>query len=279
MHRRVCHFPSFEPFLHSFGPLFLLRLSREHLEPPCSGRSTRPASLDMQEMLASAEEALAACGVDGAVDVFGRSQGGIAALAFVIERPEQVRHLILANTASGEPCYLRAPGAIWKRSHPNYWRMGLPGPLYLLTRRRAPAMLMLSVIFRASWFDRTWFVPTRIGLRDWFRPASPRLEWKLMARHLDYGARLAQVRSDTRPGRTPRPPGASYLRRGTGARHLRCPARDLGEERALSFHRGARGVLGGGRKVPIEAEAAGLALLLRDVDAPLAQACESGRAP
>ena len=44
-------------------------------DPPGSGRSTRPLRLGMPEMLACAEEALAACGINGPVDVFGHSQG------------------------------------------------------------------------------------------------------------------------------------------------------------------------------------------------------------
>ena len=199
----------FMPYPHGVGvvgdPNFmalirgLIKLGRRVItfDPPCSGRSTRPARLDMQEMLACAEEALTACGIMAPVDVFGHSQGGVAALAFAIEQPQRVRSLILANTASGGPCYFRAPGAIWNRSHPDYWRMGLPGLLYLLTRRHAPAMLMLNVIFRASWFDRSRFVPARITLHDWFRPASPRLAWNLMARRLHYGTRLEEVRAPT----------------------------------------------------------------------------------
>ena len=67
----------------------LIRLGRRVItfDPPCSGRSTRPARLDMQEMLACAEEVLTACGIMAPVDVFGHSQGGVAALAFAIEQP------------------------------------------------------------------------------------------------------------------------------------------------------------------------------------------------
>jgi proline iminopeptidase len=167
-------------------------------DPPGSGRSTRPMRLGMSEMLDCAEEALAALGISGPVDVFGHSQGGVAALAFALERPERVRRMVLANTSSGGPAFLRAPGAIWNRSHPDFWRFALLGVVHLVWRRRAAETLMNNLIFRDSYVDRKRFTPTPITFVDWFRPARTRDAWGLrVAWRLDYGKRLAEVRAAT----------------------------------------------------------------------------------
>src|SRR3712207_6347008 len=81
-------------------------------DPPASGRSSRPMRLDMEEMIEGAQEALGVCAVEGPLDVIGHSQGGFAALAFAIERPEHVRRLVLVGAGAGGPSWMRAPGAI-----------------------------------------------------------------------------------------------------------------------------------------------------------------------
>jgi pimeloyl-ACP methyl ester carboxylesterase len=167
-------------------------------DPPGSGRSARPPRLGMPELLDGAEEALAALGVSGPVDVFGHSQGGVAALAFALERPGRVRRLVLADTSSGGPAFLHAPGAIWNRSHPEFWRFALLGLLHLVWRRRAAETLMTNLIFRASYVDRSRFTPAPIPLRDWLRPPRPRAAWgSRVAWRLDYRERLAEVRAPT----------------------------------------------------------------------------------
>jgi pimeloyl-ACP methyl ester carboxylesterase len=167
-------------------------------DPPGAGRSTRPMRLDMPEMLECSEEALAVCGLEtGPVDVMGHSQGGFAALAFAIERPERVRHLVLVGAGAGGPSWMRAEGAIWNRSHPDYWRFGLRSSLYFLSRRLAAQKLMYNLVFRDSYVDRTRFVPKPISLPDWLRPAHPRTRWGLVARRIDYRPRLKEVRAPT----------------------------------------------------------------------------------
>ena len=93
-------------------------------DPPGSGRSTRPARLSMSEMHDCADEALAAVGIDAPVDALGHSMGGLAALAYALERPGRVRRLVLVGTGSGGPAYMGARGALWNRSHPHFtgWR-------------------------------------------------------------------------------------------------------------------------------------------------------------
>jgi proline iminopeptidase len=167
-------------------------------DPPESGQSTRPLRLGMPEMLACAEEALAACGINGPVEVFGHSQGGVAALAFALERPERVCRLVLANTSSGGPAFLQAPGAIWNCSHPDFWRFGMRALLHLALPVRAAETHMNNLIFRDSYVDRARFMPAPIAIRDWLRPTRPRAGWgRRVAWRLDYRQRLAQVRAPT----------------------------------------------------------------------------------
>lgn len=136
-------------------------------DPPGVGRSTRSMRLDMGEMLGCAEEALTVCGLeDGPVDVMGHSQGGFAALAFAVERPGRVRRLDLVGAAAGGPSWMRAPGAIWNRGHPDYWRFGLISSLYFLSRRLATQKLMFNLIFQDSYVDQERFVPDPISLLD-----------------------------------------------------------------------------------------------------------------
>ena len=200
----------FMPYPHGLGVVgdpklmaFFARLTalgREVItfDPPGAGRSTRPTRLGMPEMIACAEEALAVCGIAGPVDVLGHSQGGVAALAFALARPGRVRRLVLLNTSAGGPAFLRAPGAIWNRSHPDFWWFALRALLAVAIPRRATETLMNNLIFRASYVDRTRFTPTPPAPRDWLRPPVGRTGWgQKVAWRLDYNMRLAQVRAPT----------------------------------------------------------------------------------
>lgn len=200
----------FMPYPHSLGmvgdPRLMALLERlvgfgqEVLtfDPPASGQSTRPPRLGMPEMLACAEETLAVCGVAGPVDVLGHNQGGVAALAFALERPERVRRLVLANTPSGGPAFRRAPGALWNRSHPDFWRFARLAILHLVVPVRATETLMTNLVFRDSYVERARFTPAPIRARDWLRPARPRAGWgQKVAWRLDYRRRLAEVRAPT----------------------------------------------------------------------------------
>jgi pimeloyl-ACP methyl ester carboxylesterase len=164
-------------------------------DPPGAGRSTRRARLDLAEMLDAAEEALQNCGVNGPVDMVGHSQGAFVALAFAIERTPRVRRLILIGAGAGGPSWMRAPGAIWNRSHPAHWRFGLWASVYQLTRRLAAQKLMLNVVIRASWVDQSRAQQQHVSPQDWFRSAQPRTQWGQVARHLDYRPRLGEVRA------------------------------------------------------------------------------------
>jgi pimeloyl-ACP methyl ester carboxylesterase len=164
-------------------------------DPPGAGRSTRPARLDLAEMLDGAEEALKNCGVNGPVDVVGHSQGAFVALAFAIEHPKRVRRLILIGAGAGGPSWMRAPGALWNRSHPAHWHWVLWASVYQLTRRLAAQKLMFNVVSRASWVDQSRAQQQHVSPRDWFRSAHPRTQWGEVARRLDYRSRLREVRA------------------------------------------------------------------------------------
>ena len=170
-------------------------------DPPQAGRSPRPARLTMDEMLECAEEALTVCGLEGPVDVMGHCHGGLAALGFAIERPERVRRLVLADTVASVTSYQRAPGAIWNRSHPDFWRWWLLMAALFLTRRQALEKLMWNVIRRASFVDQTYAVPRRVRRRDLLRRVNPRSLWldplNRATRRLDYRPRLQEVRAPT----------------------------------------------------------------------------------
>lgn len=167
-------------------------------DPPASGRSTRPAHLGMEEMLACAEEALDVCEIGGPVDVLGHSQGGVAALALAVEHPQRVRRLLLVATASGGPTFLRSQGAIWNRSHPRFWRFALLASLQMAWPGRGAETLMNNLIFRESFVDRRLFAPDPIVPRDWFRPRRPRTAWsRRVAWRLDYRCVLETVRAPT----------------------------------------------------------------------------------
>jgi pimeloyl-ACP methyl ester carboxylesterase len=172
---------------------------------PQSGRSSRPTRLNMDEVLECAEEALTVWGVKGPVDVLGHCHGGWAALGLAVERPERVRRLILAGTFAAMASYQRAPGALWNRSHPLYWRWRLWMVALLLSEREAVEKLMWNVIRRASFVDQTYFVPRPVRRRDLIRHAGPRARWldplprggASAPRRLDYRPRLQEVRVPT----------------------------------------------------------------------------------
>ncbi len=131
------------------------------------------------------------------VVTFVPSQRGVAALAFALERPEPVRRLTLA-TASGGPAFMRAPGAIWNPSHPDFWHFALLAVLYLVWRAPAAETLMNNLIVRDCYLERERFAPRPVAPRDWFRPARPRAAWGTrVSRQLDYSRRLCLVRAPT----------------------------------------------------------------------------------
>ncbi len=173
----------------------LTGLSRQVItfDPPGSGRSTRPARLGMEEMHQCADETLDACALAGPVDALGHSMGGLAALAYTLQRPQRVRRLVLVGTGSGGPAYMTAPGALWNRSHPCFWRMALLGTLHIAWPRLGPERILNNFIQRQSFCDRRLVEQAEVNLGDWFRPRQGRTDWHRVARKLDYAPRLAEL--------------------------------------------------------------------------------------
>jgi proline iminopeptidase len=181
----------------SASPLIagLTRLGRQvvSFDPPGAGRSSRPARVSMAEMHDCADEALAAAGVDWPVAAIGHSMGGLAVLAYAIERPDRVGRLVLVGTGTGGRAYMHAPGALWNRSHPGFWQMAALGILQMAWRRRAPELWLFNVIRRQSFVDARFARTTPVAWRDWLRPRLGRTDWHQVARRLDYGPRLGEI--------------------------------------------------------------------------------------
>ena len=167
-------------------------------DPPGSGRSNHQMRLSMSEMHDCADEALAVCGIAGPVDGVGHSMGGLAVLAYAIERPEHVRRLVLIGTGTGGRAYMTAPGALWNRSHPQFWRLAALGILGIVEPRRAPEKILNDFIHRQSFVAQSWAGSTSPGSRrDWLRPRGGHTEWHRVASRLDYGPRLGSIQIPT----------------------------------------------------------------------------------
>jgi len=175
----------------------LVQLDRQAItfDPPGSGQSSRPAHLSMAEMHACATQTLAACGVSGAVDAMGHSMGGLATLAYAIEHAQRVKRLVLVGTGSGGPAYMNAPGALWNRSHPAFWRMALLGILQMIWPRLATERWMMNFIQKQSFREKRLVRTEQIGVGDWLRPKRGHSEWHRVARKLDYSFRLGEIQA------------------------------------------------------------------------------------
>jgi proline iminopeptidase len=173
----------------------LVQLNRQVIiyDPPGSGQSSRPAQLSMAEMHACATQALEACGVSGPVEAMGHSMAGLVALAYALEHSGRVKRLVLVGTGSGGPAYMNAPGALWNRSHPAFWRMALLGILQMAWPRLATERWMMNFIQKQSFRDKRLVRTEQIKPGDWLRPKRGRSEWHQVARRLDYSPCLGKI--------------------------------------------------------------------------------------
>jgi proline iminopeptidase len=168
---------------------------------PGAYRSTREPAGDMDEMIRSADETLDRLGIQGPVDVVGHSMGGLAALAYAIERPERTRRLVLVTSLSGFPAAARwgFPGSAFRLYEPDYWRLILWG--VRLNAGRGDLALhkrLQNLMERAAYHDKTFFTPVEIGVDDHEKGVPIRTIWsKNMYTRLSYADRLAEVRAST----------------------------------------------------------------------------------
>jgi proline iminopeptidase len=168
---------------------------------PGAYRSTREPVGDADEMIRSADEALDRLGIQGPVDVVGHSMGGLAALAYAIERPERTRRLVLVTSLSGFPAAARwgFPGSAFHIYEPDYWRIILWG--IRLNAGRGDLTLhkrLQNLMERASYHDKTFFVPVEIDADDYEKGVPIRTIWsRNMYTRLSYADRLGEVRAPT----------------------------------------------------------------------------------
>ena len=168
---------------------------------PGAYRSTREPAGDADEMIRSADEALDRLGIQGPVDVVGHSMGGLAALAYAIERPERTRRLVLVTSLSGFPAAARwgFPGSAFHVYERDYWRVIFWG--IQLNAGRGDLALhkrLQNLMERASYHDETFFVPVEIDADDYGKGVPIRTIWtKNMYARLSYADRLGEVRAPT----------------------------------------------------------------------------------
>ena len=168
---------------------------------PGAYRSSREPVGDMAEMVRSADETLEHLGIQGPVDVAGHSMGGLAALAYAIERPERTRKLVLVTSLSGFPAAARwgFPGSAFRIYEPDFWRIILWG--IRLNAGKGDLALhkkLQNLMGRASYHDETLFEPVEIQTDDTEKGVPIRTIWsKNMYARLSYSDRLEDVEAPT----------------------------------------------------------------------------------
>jgi len=192
-----------EPMAQSLMASFLTGMGRTVVtfDVPGAYRSTREPVGDMDEMIRSADETLDRLGIQGPVDVVGHSMGGLAALAYAIERPKRTRRLVLVTSLSGFPAAARwgFPGSAFRLYEPDYWRLILWG--IRLNAGRGDFALhkrLQNLMKRASFYDKTFFRAAEIDVDDKEKGVPIRTIWsKNMYSRLSYADRLDDVRAST----------------------------------------------------------------------------------
>ena len=180
----------------------LARMDRRVItfDPPGAYRSTRPARVDMNEMMECAHLALEICRVKGNIDVVGHGMGAQCALAMAIEYPRSVNRLVLINAASGPTSIHRNHGIpwYWSITSRTFWKWVR---LSLMARAGHGSLASHKQLVRltrhASFYDKSLMPDIPIHQDDFRRPAPLRNLWDRTSRQVDYSNRLGRVWSQT----------------------------------------------------------------------------------
>jgi pimeloyl-ACP methyl ester carboxylesterase len=189
-----------EPMAQSPVADILVEMGRSvvSFDVPGAYRSIREPAGDMAEMVRSADETLDRLGIVEPVDVVGHSMGGLAALAYAVERPERTRRLVLITSLSGFPAAARwgFPGSAFRFYQPDFWRIVLWG--MRLNGGRGNLALhkrLQNLMERATYRDPRFFTPATIEDDDFHKGVPIRTIWtRNMYTRLSYVDRLVEVR-------------------------------------------------------------------------------------
>lgn len=168
---------------------------------PGAYRSTREPDGTMAEMVRSADETLARLDLEGPIDVVGHSMGGLAALAYAVERPHRTLRLVLANSVSGFPAAARCgfPGSAFGVLEADFWRVIIWGMRINAGRADlAQHKRLLNLMTEVSYHDRSRFTPVPITDADGDLGVPIRMIWaRNMYAGLSYADRLGDVTAPT----------------------------------------------------------------------------------
>lgn len=195
------------PYPHGFnmvsmaeGPLaaLLSLLDRTLItfDPPGAYRSTRPAAVTIDEMVACMLETLDVLGVTDKVDLVGHSMAGLCALAVTLGHPGRIHRLALISSMAGGPSVRKAGGIPWNWhwSSPAFWRFVRVA--YRVINGRASMAdhkRFLQLLYGVSYRDPAQIPELIIDPADALQPAPVRDTWPKVSRKLDYRNRLQEV--------------------------------------------------------------------------------------
>lgn len=180
----------------------LARMGRRVItfDPPGAYRSTRPARVDMNEMMECAHLALELCRVKEQIDVVGHGMGGLCALAMAIEHPWSVNRLVLINAASGPTSIKRNHGIpwYWPITSKTFWKwIGISLQMRAGHGSMASHKQLVRLTRHASFYDKNLIPEIPIHQDDFRRPAPLRNRWDRISRQVDFSNRLGRVWSQT----------------------------------------------------------------------------------
>jgi pimeloyl-ACP methyl ester carboxylesterase len=166
-------------------------------DPPGAFRSTRPASISMDEMIGCCGEALNRTGVPLPILVCGHSMASVCALGLALARPGIARGLLLIGTTTGPGAAVRYGGMpwCWRPWSPSFWAFTIRGArLALGVGNLAVQKRLCAQISSASYANRRLAQAVAVTRGDRGRPASPRARWAAKIRAIDYEPRLGELR-------------------------------------------------------------------------------------